>query len=143
MQNNLQYPPSFPTQPQSNTPLSSKFMQPHHSKAFDKTLPSNHIKHYVSNPNISLDFNNLKSSQMTAESNVQSTSALKKNYDFRSPPSHGQNGFSQNQHSRSLRNEMTKSLIIGDNNNVDLPEEVPNQKKEFFKNMPKRPYRMS
>lgn len=38
---------------------------------------------------------------------------------------------------------MTKSLIIGENNNVDLPEEVPNQKKELFKNMPKRQYRMS
>jgi hypothetical protein len=38
---------------------------------------------------------------------------------------------------------MTKSLIIGDNDRHDTPEEVASPKKELFKNAPRRAYRMS
>jgi|JI9StandDraft_1071089.scaffolds.fasta_scaffold16025_9 hypothetical protein len=103
MQNHLQNPSSFPTQGQPVSGQHSKLNSAAHSKGFDKTLPSNHIKHYTSNPNLSLDFNHAKTSAMTSDSNAQSSSALKKNGDFRSPPSHVQYGFAQNQHSRGMR----------------------------------------
>lgn len=142
MQNHLQYPQSFAGQGPTSPVQHQKFNSPTHLKGFDKTLPSPTIKHYASNPNLSLDFNPPKMSATTSDTNNSSANSIKKNLEYRSPPSHSQYTFNQNQHSRGMRNEMTKSLIIGDTNNIDTPEEAPS-KKETFKNMPKRQYRMS
>lgn len=38
---------------------------------------------------------------------------------------------------------MTQSLIIGDNMNVDVPEDNSNPKREAFKNITKKQHRLS
>lgn len=62
MQNQLQYPHHFNQPPPSNPLNQPKFNSPTHLKGFDKTLPNMNIKHYVSNPNLSLEVNAMKSS---------------------------------------------------------------------------------
>lgn len=53
MQNQMQYPSNYPNGP-SPVLGSPKFGAQNYGKAFDKTLPSNPIKHYTSNPNLSM-----------------------------------------------------------------------------------------
>ena len=62
MQNHLQYPQPYANQGPNSMPSHQKFTSPTHSKVFDKTMPVSNAKHYASNPNISLDFNNPKAS---------------------------------------------------------------------------------
>jgi hypothetical protein len=80
MQNQLQYPASYnPQQPSQSNP-NMKFNSPTHLKAFDKTLPAPTIKHYSSNPNLSLEVNNLKppGSNTSSDSPTLSPNPLKK-----------------------------------------------------------------
>lgn len=79
MQNHLQYPQPFPSQGQPSPLQHQKFNSPTHPKGFDKTLPSPTIKHYASNPNLSLDFNPTKMSGIASDTNSQSTNSIKKN----------------------------------------------------------------
>ena len=54
MQNQLQYPQQFPTQNGANGGQFQKIGSPTHFKTQDRTLPTANIKHYASNPNLSL-----------------------------------------------------------------------------------------
>ena len=92
MQNQLQYPQSFPTQNANSNFSHQKMGSPTHFKMQDRTLPSQNLKHYSSNPNLSLDINAMKSSQFTSDSNAHSQNTLKKNLEYRSPPSHTHHG---------------------------------------------------
>lgn len=118
MQNQLQYPQSFPTQAPNSPLLGQKYGSPGHLKSQDRTLPPPNIKHYASNPNISLDINNMKTSQFTSESQVHSQTNLKKNIDFRSPTANNNYGYAQQHHPRGMRGGMSQSLIVGDQNNA-------------------------
>lgn len=53
MHNQIQYQPLYSNSP-SPVIGSPKFNAQNYSKVFDKTLPTNPIKHYSSNPNLSL-----------------------------------------------------------------------------------------
>lgn len=144
MQNHLQYSNNFNPQQPPNTLNQPKFSSPTHLKGFDKTLPTMNLKHYSSNPNLSLDVNGMKTSGIMNDSNAFPTAPNKKSNEFKSPPSHLQYGFSQNQPpQRPSRNLMTQSLIMPENPNADVPEETSNSKKEIFKNPPKKQYRLS
>lgn len=143
MQNHLQYPQSVAGQGPNSLPSHQKYISPNHTKGFDKTMPVPNPKHYASNPNLSLEFPHQKPPNGSNEGSTQSGTGLKKNLEYRAPPTSHQYPFNQNQHSRANRAEMTKSLIVPDTNNVDIPEEGPSSKKELFKNLPKRQYRMS
>ena len=44
---------------------------------------------------------------------------------------------------RQNRSSITKSLIIGENTNIDVPEDNSNIKKDLFKNTPNKQYRVS
>lgn len=143
MQNQLQYPNNFNPQQHPHSPQQQKFNSPTYLKSFDKTLPTMNIKHYVSNPNLSLEVNGMKTSAIMGEPHAHSAMHNKKNNEFRSPPPM-QYPFPQNQGiQRPTRNSMTQSLIIGENVNVDVPEDNLNSKKELFKNIPKKQYRLS
>ena len=122
MQNQLQYPPSFPSQNNHKIQQQPKYSSPNHFKTQDRSLPIPNLKHYGSNPNITPDLNALKSSQMTADSQQLPTSNLKKNGEFRSPPSHGQYNYSQQPPHRGMRGPMSQSLIVGEQNNTEVPE---------------------
>ena len=80
MQNQLQYPQSFPTNSSNSQSYQHKFGSPTHFKTQDRTLPSSSIKHYASNPNLSLELNNLKTSQIGSETHTQSSITLKKGF---------------------------------------------------------------
>ena len=118
MQNQLQYPQSFPTQAPNSPLLNQKYGTQGHIKGQDKTLPPPNIKHYASNPNISLDMINPKASQFTTESHAQSQNNIKKNTDFRTPTASNGYGFVQQPFSRGMRGGMSQSLIVGDQNNA-------------------------
>ena len=143
MQNQLQYPQSFPSQSNNNGTAFQKLGSPTHFKTQDRTLPSPNIKHYSSNPNLSLELGNIKTSQTTMDSQQLSSNHIKKNLQYRSPPSHNQYAYSQQTPSRGVRGQMSQSLIVGDQNNAEVPQEVQNPKKQMFRNIPKRSYRMS
>ena len=118
MQNQLQYPQSFPTQAPNSPLLNQKYGTSGYPKGQDKTLPPPNIKHYASNPNLSLDINNLKTSQFTAESHAHSQNNLKKNTDYKSPINNNNFGFGQQNPPRGMRGGMSQSLIVGDQNNA-------------------------
>lgn len=144
MQNQLQYSANFSSQHPSNPLNSPKLTSPTNQKGFDKTLPTMNIKHYSSNPNLSLDANGMKTSGIMNDSNTFSPNTHKKNNEFRSPPSHTHYAYMQNHTpQRPSKNLMTQSLIINDNPSVDVPEETSGSKKEIFKNPPKKQYRLS
>ena len=117
MKNQLQYPQSFQSTTNNNATSFAKIGSPTHFKTQDRTLPSNNIKHYSSNPNLSLELNNLKSSQTIENNQQQPTNQVKKNTDFRSPPSHTQYAYSQQQVPRGMRGQMAQSLFVGEQNN--------------------------
>lgn len=96
MQNQLQYPSNFSSQPPSNQAINLKFNSPSQLKSFDKSLPAASIKHYSSNPNLSLEMNNQKPPNFPNDSSTHSSNTLKKANDFRSPPSHIQYNYNQN-----------------------------------------------
>lgn len=118
MQNQVHNAPSFPTQQPNNPGSYPKYGTPAPFKVQDRTLPIQNVKHYASNPNLSLDINNLKTSQFTSESSGQTPNMPKKTTDFRSPPSHSNYPHSQPPPLRGARSQMTQSLIIGDQNNI-------------------------
>lgn len=115
MQNHAPYSSNLPNFP-SPSLGSPKFNSQHYSKPFDKTLPNNPIKHYSSNPNISLEINHPRpSNTSSSDPNPNSSPLLNKNHDFRAQinqPNYG-NGQSPG-YNRANRNELSKSLILSD-----------------------------
>jgi len=65
MQNHIQYPNNFNFPQPLNSTNQAKFPAQGHLKGFDKTLPNMNVKHYASNPNLSLDVNGMKTSAVT------------------------------------------------------------------------------
>lgn len=78
MQNQLQYPNNFNTQSSQNPLNQQKYNSPTHLKGFDKTLPNMNVKHYASNPNLSLEVNGMKSSGMMNDPQMYSQAINKK-----------------------------------------------------------------
>jgi hypothetical protein len=78
MQNQLQYPNNFNPQQPPNTLNQQKYNSPTHLKSFDKTLPSMNVKHYSSNPNLSLEVNGMKSSGIINDPHMYSPTINKK-----------------------------------------------------------------
>lgn len=115
MQNQMQYPSNYPNGSTANM-TSPKFNVPNYAKGFDKTLPTNSIKHYSSNPNLSLEMNYPRPpSHPLPEYPVYNNHPINKNLDFRAqnPTQNFPNSSSQSS-TRPNRSEMTKSLIISD-----------------------------
>lgn len=139
MQNQLQYPNNNHN-PNKNGFPQHKYNSPTHFKTQDKTLPTNHIKHFSSNPNLSLDINTLKNSQFTQDTQ---NNTFKKNMEYRSPPAHNNYTSPTAANHRLNRPQMTQSLIIGDQTGQEVPEEPSTTKKDMFRNMPRKQYRMS
>jgi hypothetical protein len=114
MQNHMQ----FHNYPNGPTPVigSPKFAAQNYSKAFDKTLPSNPIKHYSSNPNLSLEITHPRPpSQPLPEHPAYNSPFISKNLDFRGQANGiGFGAVATQASSRGQRSEMTKSLIISD-----------------------------
>lgn len=114
MQNHMQ----FPNYPNGPAPVigSPKFSVQNYSKPFDKTLPSNPIRHYSSNPNLSLEMTHPRPpSQPLPEHATYNSPFLGKNLDFRGQANGiGLGGVGTQASSRGQRGEMTKSLIISD-----------------------------
>jgi len=77
MQNQLQYPSNFSSQQPQNPLTQQKFNSPSHLKSFDKTLPNMNVKHYASNPNLSLEVNGLKTSGIINDSQPYSPTIKK------------------------------------------------------------------
>ena len=96
---------------------SPKFPSMNYIKTFDKTLPppNNTLKHYSSNPNISLEYSNHKQ-KSTVEPNGVYSSQVNKNIDFRTQNNNMNNGIGSTQATspRASRQVMTQSLIIND-----------------------------
>jgi hypothetical protein len=115
MQNQMQYPSNYSNGP---SPLlaSPKYNAQNYGKGFDKTLPTNPIKQYSSNPNLSLEMNYSRpSNQPIPEYPTYNNHAINKNLDFRTQGSGSNFPNSGSQVStRPNRSEMTKSLIISD-----------------------------
>jgi hypothetical protein len=115
MNNHIQYSQNMSGggQPMMGSP---RFAGQNYQKGFDKTLPSNTIKHYSSNPNLSLEINHPRpQTQVPNEFSAQIPSQIPKNIDYRSP----NNGFNyaptgSQVNTRGSRSELTKSLIISD-----------------------------
>lgn len=95
---------------------SPKFNNQNYMKPFDKTLPTNSLKHYSSNPNLSLEITQPKPLiQPPSESNTYNYNPINKNLDFRNQVNHLNYGNNQQQvNNRANRGELTKSLIITD-----------------------------
>jgi len=143
MQNQMQYTNSSYLQPPNNLLHQQKFNSPTHLKTFDTSLPTMHAKHYASNPNLSLELNGIKSSVSMEEANSYSAGISKKNNELRYPPPI-QYGFLQKPNApRPTRHSMSQSLVMGENCNNDLPEDNSGSKKEFLKNITKKPFRLS
>lgn len=115
MQNHAAYSSNLPNFP-SPSLGSPKFNSQPYSKPFDKTLPNNPIKHYSSNPNISLEITHPRPPHNNStDPNPTSSPLLPKNHDFRAmvnQPNYG-NGQSP-AYNRANRNELSKSLILTD-----------------------------
>jgi hypothetical protein len=96
--------------------VSPKFTHQNHPKTFDKTLPANTIKHYSSNPNLSLEINHPKPPNYPlTDFNNPNNNPLNKNVDSRNranSPNFAIYGSQVN--TRPSRGELTKSLIISD-----------------------------
>jgi|LakMenEpi03Aug12_release.lakeMendotaPanAssembly.Ray.scaffolds.fasta_scaffold1496554_2 hypothetical protein len=79
MHNQMTYIHHYNSNTSINPLNSSKLTSPTHLKTFDKTLSSPNIKHYASNPNLSLEVNAIKTSGMMAESHTYSPTLNKIN----------------------------------------------------------------
>ena len=79
MQNQFQYPQSFPSQSNNNNTPFQKIGSPTHFKTQDRTLPSPNLKHYSSNPNLSLEIGNMKTSQTTIDTQQLPSNRIKNN----------------------------------------------------------------
>lgn len=147
MQNQLQYSANFTHMPSAQMG-SPKFATQQHIKTFDKSLPTSGVKHYASNPNLSLEFNHPRPlSGMPSEGNPHNHYQLNKNIEMRNPINTANypytNGSTQGSSRLGRNNDMTKSLIVGESERMEIPEEAGGNKKEMFRNIPKRAYRMS
>ena len=78
MQNQVQYSNNYNSQQLQNNLGQQKFNSPTHLKTLDKTLPSMNVKHYSSNPNISLEVNSMKSSGIMNDPPIYSPNINKK-----------------------------------------------------------------
>jgi|688.fasta_scaffold50732_2 hypothetical protein len=115
MNNHIQYSQNMAGsgQPMMGSP---RFAGQNYQKGFDKTLPSNTIKHYSSNPNLSLEINHQRpQTQSPIEFPAQTPPHIPKNTDFRSPNNAFNYPLTGSQvNTRGSRSELTKSLIISD-----------------------------
>ena len=115
MQNHAAYSSNLPNFP-SPSLGSPKFNSQAYSKPFDKTLPISPLKHYSSNPNISLEINHHRPPHnLSNDPNPNSTPLLPKNHDFRTIVN--QPNYANGQgagYNRANRNELSKSLILSD-----------------------------
>ena len=115
MQNHMQFSTNYPNSP-SPVLGSPKFAAQNYNKPFDKTLPSNPIKHYSSNPNLSLEMTHPRPpSQPLPEHPTYNSPLNNKNLDFRAQGNGlGFSSAATQASSRGQRGEMTKSLIVSD-----------------------------
>lgn len=116
MQNQVQYSQNYSSGLQSGIAY-NKYTAPNYVKTFDKTLPaSNTLKHYASNPNLSMEFANNKQTPLP-EQNTHNQYQINKNIEFRAHNNNMNMGFSGTQATspRPSRHSMTQSLIINDN----------------------------
>jgi hypothetical protein len=111
----MQYPSNYATGPSAGLG-SPKFGGQNYGKGFDKTLPSNPIKHYSSNPNLSMEIQYPRPPpQPLPDYATYGSPLLGKNIDFRGQGAgSGFPGASSQAGSRGNRGELTKSLIISD-----------------------------
>lgn len=130
MQNQLSYSVNL-TGNYSSGLGSPKFAAQNYPKPLDKTLPTPTLKHYSSNPNLSLEVTHPRPHPLPDFTQFNSQIAAR-NPDYRGHLSP----------STRTRSDLTKSLIMGEADRRETPEEVPSPKKEITRNMPRRP-RMS
>jgi hypothetical protein len=95
---------------------SPKFNSQNYGKSHEKTLPTNPIRHYSSNPNLSLEINYPKPpTHVSPDFSQYSNHLANKGIDFRNHVNSPNSGNSGSQTStRPNRSELTKSLIIND-----------------------------
>lgn len=118
MQNQLQYPPSFSSHHNNNAPPLPKASSPNYFKTQDRTLPTPSLKHYGSNPNLSLEINAMKTSQTTLDTQQQTAAQLKKNIEYRASQNHNLHQKQQQVNPRPVRSQMTQSLFLSEQNNA-------------------------
>lgn len=112
---------------------SPKFSTQNYMKPFDRPLPPTTLKHYSSNPNLSLEMTHPRPPTQPIPDFSQFNSHLAaRNHENRSY-------ISPNARPRS---DLTKSLIITEADRRETPEELPEPKKDLARNMARRP-RMS
>lgn len=96
MQNQLQYQSSFQSN-STRTIGSPVFGSPNNPRGFDKTLPTNNIKHYASNPNLSMEVNYSRHlNHISPDPNTYNNPTINKNIDFRNPPSNNNYPYNSN-----------------------------------------------
>lgn len=111
MQNQLSFSSNLGTA-QSSGLGSPKFNTQNYSKPFDKTLPNNPLKHYSSNPNLSLELNYPRPPSQPLPDFSQFNSQLAaRNADYRGHLSP----------STRPRSDLTKSLIINEGDKRETP----------------------
>lgn len=114
MQNQMQFPNGFSNNP---SPIlgSPKFNTQNYNKTFEK-VPPNPLKHYSSNPNLSLEMPHPRPQNYPqGEHSPYGNNLPNKNMDFRmGPGGMGIPGMSPQSSTRGNRSELTKSLMISD-----------------------------
>jgi len=88
---------------QNNYQNALKYNPQNTAKTFDKSLPNANIKHYASNPNISLEYTYPKNN-VQPEQNNYNYQPLNKNIDFRSQMSSPTSGYERQPQGRPMRN---------------------------------------
>lgn len=114
MQNQMQFPSGFPNGP-SALLGSPKFATQNYNKTFEK-IPANPLKHYSSNPNLSLEIPHPRPQNYPpADYSPYGNNLPNKNVDFRvGTGGMGIVGMGPQSSTRGNRSELTKSLIISD-----------------------------
>ena len=117
MQNQIHYG-NYNSNNAQNGMGSPKYSSQNFIKTFDKTLqlPSNTLKHYSSNPNLSLEFVNPKPPTQI-EQGSYNYNQTNKNIDYRAQHNQANMGFISTQatSTRGSRHSMTQSLIMNEN----------------------------
>jgi len=117
MQNQIQYGNYNTNNPQIGIG-SPKYTSLNYIKTSDKTLPppTNNLRHYSSNPNLSLEQLNLRP-QTSVEHVYNNQPQINKNIEFRAQQHNMNIGFNSTQatNPRAARNLMTQSLLLSEN----------------------------
>ncbi len=120
MHNQMNFPNNLPNSLSSGLG-SPKFASNNYPKAFDKTLPTNTLKHYSSNPNLSLEITHPRP---IPPQPLPDFTQFNPQISPRNPEYRGY--LSPNMRSK---NDLTKSLIMTEADRRETPEEVPSPKK--------------